>query len=67
MHRSSVGYMVRGMAPIGRDSLPPRGDRISALCSFDSNGFVAWSFVGGTFNREQFLTAAQHVVVRSSR
>lgn len=66
--RRSFGYAVRGrdFTPIGSSGLLPRGERISSLCSFDVNGFVAWKHEKGTYNRDRFLTASQDVVVRSS-
>jgi len=65
--RRSFGYAVRGRdhVPIGRSGLLPRGERVSALCSFDVNGFVAWHYENGTYNRPGFLAAAQKVVVRA--
>jgi hypothetical protein len=58
--------MLRGYPPVGQSSLMDRGDRLSALCSFDKHGFVAWEYTPGTFNRERFLTAAESVVVRAT-
>ena len=66
--RRSFGYAVRGrgFTPIGHSGLLPRGQRVSSLCSFDIDGFVAWEHTDGTFNTERFLSAAEHVVVRRS-
>ena len=61
--RRSFGYAMRGTKPIGKSGLLPRGDRISALCSYDIDGFVAWDMVDGTFNRDAFLSAAETVIV----
>ena len=67
--RRSFGYGVRGrgndFVTIGKSGLLPRGERVSALCSFDVTGFVAWEYTGNTFNRPRFLDAAQRVVVRT--
>ena len=61
--RRSFGYSLRGRPAIGTSGLLPRGTRTSALCSFDVDGFVAWSFCSGTYNREGFLEAAEHVIL----
>ena len=62
MMRRSMGYAIRGSPPVGRSGLAPRGERISSLCSFDVNGFVAWSHNDGTYNTDGFLEAAQKVI-----
>ena len=64
--RRSFGYALRGTQPIGASGLMDRGERLSALCSLDVNGFVASELTEGTFNRETFLDAAQRVVVSAS-
>lgn len=63
----TYGYALRGQKPIDNGGLRPRGERVSALCSFDLHGFVAWEYTNGTFNRDGFLSAAQKVIVRRQR
>ena len=62
--RRSFGYALRGAPPIGASGLEPRGERISALCSFDVDGFVAWQYTGGTHNRETWSEAAEDVILQ---
>ena len=61
MRRSSFGstWRVRGrdFVTIGCSGLLPRGERVSALCSFDVTGFVAWEYTGNTFNRPRWWCA----------
>ena len=61
--KRSYGYALRGSPPIDDGGLRPRGERVSALCSFNVDGFVAWEYTNGTFNRDGFLSAAQKVIV----
>lgn len=60
----TFGYAVRGSRPIGCSGLLPAGTRVSALTSFDTNGFVAWEFTEGTYNASSFTAAAESVVAR---
>ena len=60
----SFGYALRGSPPIGKNGLAARGERVSALCSFDIGGFVCWEYTDGTYNRDAFLLAAETVIVR---
>ena len=55
---------ARGEPPIGERGLGERGERVSALCSFDVNGFVAWEYTNGTYDRAGFLSASERVIVR---
>lgn len=54
-------------APIGSPaivSLPfSRGQRVSALAAFNSNGFFAWSFTTGTFTRKSFHDAFVNTIL----
>lgn len=61
--RRSFGYALRGKPPIGASGLKQRGERISTLCSFDVDGFVAWQYTGGTYNRETWSEAAEDVIL----
>ena len=63
--RRTFGYALRGSSPVGTSGLGSRGERVSALASFDVNGFVAWDLNDGTYNRDAFLTAAERVIVRA--
>ena len=65
--RRSFGYALRGQTPIGASGLLDRGQRLSALCSFDVGGFVDYELTEGTFDRETFLDAAERVIVRVPR
>ena len=58
----SFGYSLRGEPAIGGDSLRPRGDRVSALTSLSTKGFVAWECTSNTFNRESFLALHARVL-----
>jgi len=60
--RRSFGYALRGQTPIGASGLLDRGQRLSALCSFDVGGFVDYELTEGTFDRETFLDAAERVI-----
>lgn len=64
--RRTFGYGLRGSPPIGNSGLGSRGERVSALCSFDVNGFVAWEYTANTYTRERFLSDAQRVIVSGS-
>lgn len=66
--RRSFGYGIRGAGrPVAVNSFFVRNERVSALCSFDVDGFVAWQIIPDTYTREAFLDAAEHVIVRSRR
>ena len=64
--RRNFGYRLRGETAFGRSGLLPRGQRVSALCSYDVNGFIDWEMTDGTYDRDGFLDAAERVVVRAA-
>lgn len=65
--RRTFGYAIRGQKPIGRSGLLVRGQRVSALCSFDINGFVAHAFTEDTYDRPRFLRDAEKVILEHVR
>ena len=63
MYNRTFGWALRGRTPLYSTGRITRGDRRSALCGMDINGFVGWYIIKGTFRREQFIEAVKRTVI----
>ena len=63
MYNRTFGWSLRGRTPISSCGFKTRGDRCSALCGMDIEGFVGWYIIRGTFKRAEFLEAVKQTVI----